>query len=251
MVAQRRVHYEHAFEQYLRVNRVPYVAVNEARKALLPAGETLPALKSFDFVVHGLGAASGSGDSAGGGVPGAGAGGRNLLLDIKGRKFGRGNRGIRGIRGRGSRGSGRRYESWVTRDDVESLTRWEELFGPPFEAVFIFVYWCDEQPPDALFDELFEVGGRWYALREVSLAAYRRVMIPRSAKWETLHVPAADFARVSRPFSLRPASTPPNRVPTDPRSPEFPRQTAASRPPAFGWTKRELGACDGAISVVC
>ena len=33
-VAQRRFHYEQAFEHYLRANRVPYVAVDEAKKAL-------------------------------------------------------------------------------------------------------------------------------------------------------------------------------------------------------------------------
>jgi len=36
-MAQRRVHYEQAFEQYLREHGIPYVAVNEARKALVAA----------------------------------------------------------------------------------------------------------------------------------------------------------------------------------------------------------------------
>lgn len=35
-MAQRRHHYEQAFEAFLREERIPYVAVNEARKALLP-----------------------------------------------------------------------------------------------------------------------------------------------------------------------------------------------------------------------
>ncbi len=61
-MAQRRHHYERAFEAYLRERRIPYVAVNEARKALLPhgarlrldgAGDAGPDLKSFDFVVYG------------------------------------------------------------------------------------------------------------------------------------------------------------------------------------------------------
>ena len=75
-MAQRRHHYEQAFEHYLREQRVPYVAVNEARKALLPettssrlnrAKGTL-SLKSFDFVLYG--------DPM------------NLLVEIKGRKIG-------------------------------------------------------------------------------------------------------------------------------------------------------------------
>ena len=40
-MAQRRFHYEQAFEHYLRANRIPYVAVDEAKKALMPtAGKT-------------------------------------------------------------------------------------------------------------------------------------------------------------------------------------------------------------------
>ena len=37
-MGQRRHHYEAAFEAYLREKRLPYVSVNEARKALLPRG---------------------------------------------------------------------------------------------------------------------------------------------------------------------------------------------------------------------
>ena len=48
-MAQRRFHYEQAFEYYLRANRVPYVAVDEAKKSLLPEGETLESLKSFEI----------------------------------------------------------------------------------------------------------------------------------------------------------------------------------------------------------
>ncbi len=172
-MAQRRFHYEQAFEHYLRANRIPYVAVDEARKALLPAGDAMPSIKSFDFVVYG-------------------PNGRNLLLDVKGRKL--------------AAGSGRRLENWVTRDDVEGLDRWSRLFGPGFEATFLFMYWCERQPPDALFEEIFEFAGRWYALRETPLADYCRAMQPRSVRWDTLCVPAAEFQRISRPFSLRPGS---------------------------------------------
>ena len=35
-MAQRRHHYEAAFEGYLRQRRIPYVAVDEAKKSLLP-----------------------------------------------------------------------------------------------------------------------------------------------------------------------------------------------------------------------
>jgi hypothetical protein len=35
-------------------------------------------------------------------------------------------------------------------------------------------------------------------------------MIKRSAKWQTVHVPADAFARISRPFSVKPGSPPPS-----------------------------------------
>jgi hypothetical protein len=206
-VAQRRFHYEQAFEHYLRANRVPYIAVDEAKKALVPAGEAMSieaaSIKSFDFVVA--------------------APGRSLLVDVKGRMLGRagGSRG-RGagppMRGRSERfqpsirdalpGSGRGYESWTTLDDVEGLARWQELFGPGFEAVLVFIYCLRHQPPDALFDEIFEFASRWYAMREVRLDDYRSAMVRRSGRWGTVHLPAAAMRRLSRPFSIRPGARP-------------------------------------------
>jgi len=197
-MAQRRHHYERAFEDYLRTRRIPYVAVDEARKALLPAGAPLTvrdaadapptALKSFDFVIYGKGV--------------------NLLVEIKGRKLAR--RAARilpapdgaGPARRAARPPGRaRLESWVTRDDVESLGRWEALFGPEFAAVFVFIYWCDAQPPDALFQEVFERRGRWYALRAVRVTDYARHMKVRSLRWGTVDLATEAFERVSVPFA--------------------------------------------------
>lgn len=190
-MSQRRHHYERAFEEYLRSRRIPYVSVDEARKALLPdagafrvsAGEHKGALKSFDFVVYGEGS--------------------NLLLDVKGRRV-----VARRSRNPEAPVSARsRLESWVTEDDVESLAHWERLFGTSFQAAFLFVYWCEDQPPDALFQEIFEYRGRWYALRAVTLSEYRRVMKPRSLRWRTVDVPTALFEEVSQPFAPAPVGT--------------------------------------------
>ena len=183
-MAQRRFHYEQAFEHYLRANRIPYVAVDEAKKALMPATakrqaaksvDAVAALKSFDFVVY--------------------APHGNLLVDVKGRMFGSDKSS--------ASTSSRRYESWVTQDDVDSLQQWQKLFGPDFTATFVFAYCLRQQPPDALFDELFAFGEKWYALREVTLADYMREMTPRSGKWHTVHVPAGAFSRISRSFLAR------------------------------------------------
>ncbi len=185
---QRRHHYEHAFEEYLRSRRIPYVAVDEARRALIPdarltvdTGRGHANLKSFDFVIYG--------EST------------NLVAEVKGRRVG--NTGPPGRRRTGSR-----LENWVTLDDIEALSRWERLFGAQFEAVFVFVYWCEQMPPDALFQEIFERAGRWYALRAVRLADYAARMRLRSGRWRTVHLPPEAFAEVSCPFSSPESLTP-------------------------------------------
>lgn len=197
-MAQRRHHYERAFEWFLRSRRIPYVAVDEARKALLPDSAVLKvggessghaaansaALKSFDFVIYG--------DTGGGGT--------NLLIDIKGRRVGS-SRSVK----RDSALLAGRLESWVTMDDVDSLRTWEGLFGPGFQAAFIFVYWCDRQPPDALFQEIFEYRGVWYALRAATLRAYAEHMKIRSPRWRTVDVPRAAFERITQPFAPSPS----------------------------------------------
>jgi hypothetical protein len=67
----------------------------------------------------------------------------------------------------------------------------------------VFAYCLRQQPPDALFEELFAFGDKWYALREINLNDYRTAMASRSDKWQTVHVPAEAFARLSRPFSVK------------------------------------------------
>lgn len=183
---QRRHHYERAFEEYLRRRRIPYVAVDEARKALLPVAAASshcpddPALKSFDFVTYGQNT--------------------NLLIDVKGRRVGPS----------ASRRAARtsdfllgRLESWVTETDVSSLLAWQRLFGAGFEAVFVFIYWCQGgiQPPDGLFQEVMEHRNEWYALRVVSVDDYARAMKPRSPRWRTVDLPTAAFERLSQPFA--------------------------------------------------
>ncbi|GAB4190992.1 MAG: hypothetical protein Kow00105_05150 [Phycisphaeraceae bacterium] len=168
-MANRRFHYDRAFEHYLRANAIPYVAVDEAKRALTPGrlSGTYTRLKSFDFVVYSRR-------------------GPNLLVDVKGRKH----------TGR----TGRAFQNWVTQDDVKCLTEWQKIFGEDFQPAFAFLFWCDAQPPDALFHEVFEFNERWYAVLAVRLADYTEHMTPRSAKWDTVSLPAKAFDRVSQPL---------------------------------------------------
>jgi hypothetical protein len=170
---QPRHHYELAFQEYLRARRIPYVAVNEARKTLVPPGGAGPgSLKSFDFVLYGPKL--------------------NLLAEIKGRKI------PAPAPGRPARAP--RLQSWATQDDIDALLAWERLFGDGFRAALVFVYWCQEQPPAPLFEDLFECRGRWYAVRTVLAGAYAASMKPRSTRWRTVHMPAAAFDRLSQPL---------------------------------------------------
>ena len=97
-MANRRNHYEAAFEAYVRSARVPCVAVDEAKRALF--GED--GVKNPDFLLYPRW-------------------GPNLVVEVKGKQ------------GKDARGR-RPWENWVTTDDLDSLARWQAMFGPGFRA---------------------------------------------------------------------------------------------------------------------
>jgi hypothetical protein len=160
---KRHVHYEAAFEDYLRASGVPYVAVDEARKAVFVGTD----VKSFDFLVY---------------APGD----RKLIVDVKGRKFG---------------GASSTWQCWVNAADVEGLAEWERVFGEGYQSVFAFAYWLAEPTPTPLFDTLHEHGGRRYAFLAVPLADYRAGMKPRSKRWDTVSLPSQYFRQVFVPMA--------------------------------------------------
>jgi hypothetical protein len=161
-MADRNVHYEAAFEAFLRHRGIPYVAVDEAKKALFASAQ----LKSFDFVVYSKK-------------------GPNLLVDVKGRQ-------------RRDNSSRRTFESWTTERDVTDLLQWEQVFGEGFRAVLAFVYWIEA--PLTPEPGMFEHRDRWYLLMGIDLSEYRNHMRRRSAKWETVCLPACDFRELARPI---------------------------------------------------
>lgn len=153
---QRRFHYEQAFEHYLRAKAIPYVAVDEARRAITgkaggpikdgavgPVGSA-SSLKNFDFVVYS-------------------ETGTNLLIDVKGRKL----PALKASKSGKTASSA--FQNWVTADDVDHLGKWATIFGDGFSAAFAFLFWCDAPPPDALFQEVFEFGDKWYAVLGITL----------------------------------------------------------------------------------
>ena len=158
------VHYEAAFEDYLRRKGLPYVAVDEAKKALFAGAK----LKSFDFVVYR-------------------PQGRNLLVDVKGRKLSEKSASL---------------QNWTTREDIDDLRQWQEIFGEGFQAMFLFMYYWPGSPQTAPrpFKDMLLFQEKWYAMMAISVADYREFMKPRSAAWGTVHLHTKDFNRLARPF---------------------------------------------------
>lgn len=161
-MADRKIHYEAAFEAFLRDRGVPYVAVNEAKKALFANAR----LKSFDFVVYSRN-------------------GPNLLVDVKGRA----------LRDRSGRSG---FETWSPEQDVVDLMEWEKVFGDGFKAILSFVYWID--PPLTPEPGMYAFRDRWYLMLAVALDEYRNHMRRRSVKWETVCLPAGEFRSLARPL---------------------------------------------------
>lgn len=153
---------------------MPYLAIDESRRAILPEGQPVPdRLKAFDFLLYGEKS--------------------HLLCELKGRKI--------AARSKQDPAKPGRLDSWVTLDDVASLETWQGLFGPGYEAAFVFLYWCEAPPPGSLFQETFQHEGRWYAVRLVRLADYTGAMKPRSVRWRTVHLSAAAFEQLSQPLT--------------------------------------------------
>jgi len=165
-MADRSIHYEAAFEAYLRHRGIPYVAVDEAKRALFAHAK----LKSFDFVVY----TSKKPEPK-----------PNLLIEVKGRQQRTGR-------------SGRQFESWTSERDVTDLMQWEQVFGEGFKAVLSFIYWI--HPPLTPAAGMFAHRDRWYWLMGIDLAEYRDHMRRRSPKWETVCLSADDFRLLARPF---------------------------------------------------
>ena len=172
-MANRHNHYEAAFEGYIRARGIPYVAVDEARRCLL--GEDA-SLKSLDFIVS---------------IPG----GATWLIDVKGRRF--------------PSGDARRqyWKNWATRDDLQSLARWEGLFGGAADAdiggsrgLLVFAYYVLGRRSPLPAEQLFRFRGRSYGFVAMTLSDYARAARPISPRWDTWAVPAPTFRRQARPF---------------------------------------------------
>jgi hypothetical protein len=166
-MAKRDNHYEAAFEAWLRMLRVPYVAVDEARRSAAP----LPSLgertiKSLDFIVS---------------PPSCG---RSWLVDVKGRQFPT---------------AGKQYwRNWSTADELESLASWEELFNSRSTGLLVFAYNVIGIHGPLPAEELFVYRDRLYGFVAIRLEHYASFAKPLSARWGTVSMPTAKFRSLAR-----------------------------------------------------
>lgn len=152
-------HYERAFENWLIDNRIEYVAVDEHKRATF--GQT--DIKSFDFLLY---------------LPN----GEIIIAEVKGRTF-------KGT----SLAKLASLECWVTTEDIDGLTRWQQIFGAGHQAVFVFAYKIENIDVDFDGRDVFDFNANRYLFFCVKLDDYRRYMKRRSPKWQTVTLPADKF----------------------------------------------------------
>lgn len=160
-------HYERAFRNWLIDNQIAHIAVDEHKRAAFGRSK----IKGFDFLLY---------------RPDRSV----VITEVKGRKF-------RGASFEKLSG----FDCWVTADDVESLSRWSEVFGRGHRAVFVFAYRVEKIDVDFDGREVYDFDEGRYAFFAVGLDDYRNFMKLRSPKWRTVTLPAAKFRKCAQPIS--------------------------------------------------
>lgn len=158
-------HYEAAFEAFLRDRRLPYIAVDEARRSVVAGGS----LKSLDFIVSPPGQTS-------------------WLVDVKGRRFPSGDE------------HHQYWKNWSTRDDLRSLAAWQDSFGADFCPILVFAYHLVAARSPLPPEQLFEFRGDHYGFLGVRLSDYVPHARPLSDGWDTVAMPTGLFRRAARPL---------------------------------------------------
>jgi len=169
-LTKRSIHYEAAFEDYLRARGIPYVATNESRRAL----SAQVSLKSVDFIF-------------------STSSGENYLVEVKGKQFPYVRRG------------GRNYwESWLHREDISALLEWARILGPSFKALIVYVYHLtnpfDRRVHGPHFATLHHFRECDYALMGMEAAMFSRLSRLRSGAWDALDVAVTPLLENLRPF---------------------------------------------------
>ena len=154
-------HYERAFESWLVDNRIKYVRADEYKNT--KSGKSK--IKSFDFLVY---------------PPNQ----KTIIAEVKGRRF-KGS-SFENLKG---------FECWVTAEDVDGLSAWQQIYGEGHSAVFVFTYRIESVDVDYDGRAVYVFEGGRYVFFAVRLGDYRKFMRRRSGKWKTITLPADKFRR--------------------------------------------------------
>ena len=152
-------HYERAFENWLIDNGIQYVLVDEQKCA--PFGRSK--FKSFDFLLYPKNQ-------------------QVVIAEVKGRLF-------KGTSFEKLTG----FECWVTTEDIEGLTGWQDVFGEGHLAVFVFAYKMENIDIDFDGRDVYDFDSSRYVFFAVKLSDYRKFMKRRSPRWRTVTLPAEKF----------------------------------------------------------
>jgi len=152
-------HYEKAFGNWLIDNHVQYLAVDEQKRAAFGRSK----IKSFDYLLYPKN--------------------QNIIVaEIKGRSF----KGTSFAKMSG-------FECWVTTEDVDGLTMWQDLFGTRHTAAFVFAYNIENVDVDFDGREIYDYDRKRYIFFCIRLDEYKKYMTQRSPKWKTVTLPAEKF----------------------------------------------------------
>jgi hypothetical protein len=166
---KRDNHYEAAFEAFLRSRKVPFIAIDEAKRTLLGDEK----VKSLDFIIVGPEDAK-------------------LVVDVKGRRYPGGT----------AEKPKKTWQNWATLEDIDGLDRWAAQLGHGFRGVIAFAYHI--APPFVLPEnttDAFAFHDDTYLMRAISSVEYRKHMTTRSPRWGTVGLPAKAFRTLVKPFT--------------------------------------------------
>lgn len=110
------------------------------------------------------------------------------LVDVKGRRFPAGRQK-------------QYWKNWTTRDDLVSMTRWQQLFSRSSAALFVFAYHiCGDRSPLPA-EQLFRFRGQLYGFVGIELSQYVRWSRPLSSAWRTVSMPSRAFRQTAAPLN--------------------------------------------------
>ncbi|MGH9909394.1 MAG: HYExAFE family protein [Nitrososphaerales archaeon] len=175
MTKRRGMHseYEKVFEEIIRTCEIPYIAINEAKRAVVRGKK----IKSLDFIV-----ASKNGI---------------YLLDIKGKTF---------PYGWPKRSIGPRdyWENWVHKDDLEGMELWSKLFeSRKVQSLLVFVYKIVKKDELEKFVDYVKMQNTYYGFVAIPASVYKQHWKQRSKApgFTAMYISRSEFPRFVKPFS--------------------------------------------------